>query len=64
MDTGTADGDTIDPDRSLAEAGVYDGELLMIHEVGASESSVLVDDVEARPHRTTAARCGSASAVG
>jgi type VII secretion integral membrane protein EccD len=39
-------GSTIDPDRSLAEAGVYDGELLLVHEVGASESSVLVDEVE------------------
>ena len=39
-------GSTIDPDRSLAEAGVYDGELLLVHQVGASESSVLVDEVE------------------
>jgi hypothetical protein len=30
----------------LAEAGVYDGELLLVHQVGASESSVLVDEVE------------------
>lgn len=38
----------IEPDRSLAEAGVYDGELLVVREAGAPASSVLVDDVEGR----------------
>ena len=41
-------GGAIEPDRSLAEAGVYDGELLVIREAGAPASSVLVDDVEGR----------------
>ncbi len=39
-------GDTIEPERSLAEAGVYDGELLLVREAGAPTSSVLVDEVE------------------
>jgi type VII secretion integral membrane protein EccD len=39
-------GDTIEPDRSLAEAGVYDGELLVVREAGTPTSSVLVDEVE------------------
>jgi type VII secretion integral membrane protein EccD len=39
-------GGAIDPDRSLAEAGVYDGELLVVAEDGAPTSSSLVDDVE------------------
>jgi type VII secretion integral membrane protein EccD len=38
--------DAIDPDRSLAEAGVYDGELLVVREVGAPASSSLVDELE------------------
>jgi type VII secretion integral membrane protein EccD len=41
-------GGAIEPDRSLAEAGVYDGELLVIREAGAPASSVLVDDVAGR----------------
>ena len=39
-------GVALDPGRSLAEAGVFDGELLVIHEIGANESSVLVDELE------------------
>lgn len=39
-------GDTIDPDQSLAEAGVYDGELLVVREAGAPASSSLSDDLE------------------
>jgi type VII secretion integral membrane protein EccD len=39
-------GARIDPDRSLAEVGVYDGELLLVQQVTAAASSVLVDDVE------------------
>jgi type VII secretion integral membrane protein EccD len=41
-------GSAIEPDRSLAEAGVYDGELLVVREAGIPASSVLVDDVEGR----------------
>lgn len=41
-------GGAIEPDRSLAEAGVYDGELLLIREAGSPASSVLVDAVEGR----------------
>lgn len=40
------DGDPIDPHRSLSEAGVYDGELLMIREVGQPVSPPLFDDVD------------------
>jgi type VII secretion integral membrane protein EccD len=39
-------GDAIDPDRSLAESGVYDGEVLVVREVDAPASSSLVDDLE------------------
>jgi type VII secretion integral membrane protein EccD len=39
-------GDPIDPGRSLAAAGVYDGELLVIREVGAPVSSPLVDKLD------------------
>jgi type VII secretion integral membrane protein EccD len=39
-------GGAIDPNRSLAETGVYDGEILLVQEVGAPASSLLVDDVE------------------
>lgn len=38
--------DTIDPSRSLSEAGVYDGELLAIRQVGQPISPLLFDDVE------------------
>jgi type VII secretion integral membrane protein EccD len=39
-------GEPIDPTRSLDEAGIYDGDLLTIHEVGKSVSAVLFDDVD------------------
>lgn len=39
-------GEPIDPNRSLAEAGIYDGDLLMIQEVGRSVSALLFDDVD------------------
>ncbi|OBF33792.1 type VII secretion integral membrane protein EccD [Mycobacterium sp. ACS1612] len=39
-------GAALDPGRSLAELGVYDGELLVIHEIGANESSVLIDELK------------------
>ncbi|HET6734479.1 type VII secretion integral membrane protein EccD [Mycobacterium sp.] len=38
-------GDPIDPHRSLSEAGIYDGDLLMICEVGQPVSPPLFDDV-------------------
>lgn len=38
-------GDAIDPARSLEEAGVHDGEVLIVHEIGAGGFSVLVDEV-------------------
>jgi type VII secretion integral membrane protein EccD len=41
-------GGAIELDRSLAEAGVYDGELLLVREAGSPASSVLVDAVEGR----------------
>ena len=39
-------GDPIDPQRSLTEAGIYDGDLLMIREAGRPVSPLLFDDVE------------------
>jgi type VII secretion integral membrane protein EccD len=39
-------GDVIEPDRSLAEAGVHDGELLIVTEANAPASSSLSDDLE------------------
>jgi type VII secretion integral membrane protein EccD len=45
-------GDPIDPRRSLGEAAIYDGELLMILEAGRPVSPLLFDDVdEASPGR-------------
>jgi type VII secretion integral membrane protein EccD len=38
--------DPIDPHRSLSEAGIYDGELLMIREAGKPLSPLLFDDIE------------------
>lgn len=38
-------GGVIDPDRSLAETGVYDGEVLTIQQIGAPTPSVLVDRI-------------------
>lgn len=42
-------GDIIDPGRSLAEARVHDGELLMISKASAPVSSSLADDLEGMP---------------
>src|SRR5258705_760949 len=39
-------GEPIDPDRSLGEAGIYDGDLLIIQEAGRSISEMLFDDVD------------------
>lgn len=39
-------GEPIDPNRSLSEAGIYDGDLLMIQEAGRSVSALLFDDVD------------------
>jgi type VII secretion integral membrane protein EccD len=39
-------GESIDPNRSLGEAGIYDGDLLMIQQVGRSVSAMLFDDVD------------------
>lgn len=39
-------GEPIDPNRSLSEVGIYDGELVMISEVGRSVSPLLFDDVD------------------
>jgi type VII secretion integral membrane protein EccD len=43
---GRLTGDVIGADRSLADAGVYDGELLVVRDTRAPASSSLVDDVE------------------
>lgn len=40
------DGGPIEPHRSLAEAGIYDGDLLMIREVGRPVSPLLFDDID------------------
>jgi len=39
-------GEPIDPNRSLDEAGIYDGDLLTIHEASRPVSAVLFDDVD------------------
>jgi len=39
-------GEPIDPNRSLSEAGIYDGDLLMILEAGQPVSAPLFDDVD------------------
>jgi type VII secretion integral membrane protein EccD len=39
-------GNPIEPRRSLGEAGIYDGDLLMIREVGRPVSPLLFDDVD------------------
>jgi type VII secretion integral membrane protein EccD len=50
-------GDLIDPGRSLAAASVYDGELLVIREVGAPASSPLVDKLDADTDSGDNIRC-------
>jgi type VII secretion integral membrane protein EccD len=42
-------GEPIDPIRTLGEAGIYDGELLMIHEAGRPVGALLFDDVDEAP---------------
>lgn len=50
-------GDPIDPHRSLGEAAIYDGELLMIREAGRPVSPLLFDDVDdASPRQPSPAR--------
>lgn len=41
-------GEPIDPVRSLAEANVYDGDVLVVHPAGVPAASVLFDDVEVK----------------
>jgi type VII secretion integral membrane protein EccD len=40
-------GSAIDPSRSLAEAGIYDGDFLVVQQVGVPSAPLLFDDVEA-----------------
>src|SRR5262249_52782991 len=42
-------GEPIDPNRSLTEAGIYDGDLLMIQEARRPVSALLFDDVDDTP---------------
>lgn len=53
--------DTIDPNRSLSEANVYDGELLVIRLIGQPISPLLFDDVE---DETASADQAAASVTG
>ncbi|OKH85578.1 type VII secretion protein [Mycobacterium sp. ST-F2] len=39
-------GSAIDPSRSLAEAGIYDGDFLVVQEIGVPAAPLLFDDVE------------------
>jgi type VII secretion integral membrane protein EccD len=50
-------GDLIDPGQSLAAASVYDGELLIIRELGAAASSPLVDKLDALTDSGDNIRC-------
>ncbi len=49
-------GDVIEPERSLAEAGVYDGELLVVRAAGATSTS-LSDELEGMMEAQDNARC-------
>lgn len=50
-------GDPIDPHRSLTEAGIFDGDLLMVSEVGQPVSALLFDDIDdALAHEESAMR--------
>ena len=40
-------GNAIDPSRSLAEAGIYDGDVLVVQQVGVPAAPLLFDDVQA-----------------
>jgi type VII secretion integral membrane protein EccD len=51
-------GEPIDPHRSLSEAGVFDGDLLMVHEVGRPVGHMLFDDVEQLDEEATAPLMG------
>ena len=42
-------GAAIDPNRSLVEAGIYDGEFLVVQQVGAPAARLLFDDVTTAP---------------
>jgi type VII secretion integral membrane protein EccD len=53
--------DAIDPGRSLSEANVYDGELLVIREIDQPARPLLFDDLEIGPEDTAAD--GSAGAA-
>lgn len=45
-------GTAIDPNRSLAEAGIYDGEFLVVQQAGAPAARLLFDDVVSTPGHT------------
>ena len=49
-------GKVIDPERSLAEAGVSDGELLILHRQETPSSSVLVDEFDDVDERDSSVR--------
>jgi type VII secretion integral membrane protein EccD len=51
-------GEPIDPHRSLSESGVYDGDLVMIREIGQPVSPMLFDDVDDGRAPTTPAVLG------
>lgn len=50
--------EAIDPNRSLSEAGVYDGEVLVIRRVGEPISPLLFDDIEEDTDRPADAVAG------
>ncbi|MEC4764904.1 type VII secretion integral membrane protein EccD [Mycobacterium sherrisii] len=50
-------GELLDPNRSLAAADVYDGELLLIREAGAREPLPLVDRLSGLPDSGDNVRC-------
>ena len=49
-------GEPIDPHRSLSDAGIFDGELLMIREAGRPVSPLLFDDVDTHIRDESAVR--------
>jgi type VII secretion integral membrane protein EccD len=40
-------GSPIDPNRSLSEAGIYDGDLVVVQQIGVPTAPLMFDDVEA-----------------
>ncbi|MEE6179145.1 type VII secretion integral membrane protein EccD [Mycobacterium sp. 050134] len=66
-------GEALDPDRSLRDAGVCDGDLLLVRQTGRPAPTPLVDDVEGTPdaagdrwavkHGRTATRLGLGAAM-